>query len=181
MQVTTPAEILDFWRGAGPERWFANDPAFDAEIRHRFGTVHEEAARGLLDSWAATPDGALALIIILDQFSRNLYRNDPRAFAQDEAALRLAEMAIAEHFDRRFPLPERAFFYMPFMHAEDLAAQERCIALAKAAGDENTARYARMHRDVIAQFGRFPHRNAALGRSSTEAERRYLESHEGWW
>lgn len=172
--------VIAFWREAGAGRWFKADPAFDAAIRARFGMLHEEAAQGALASWEATAEGALALVLLLDQFSRNLFRGDARAFAQDEAARAIAERAIARGFDKAFPVPERRFFYLPFMHAEDMAAQERCIALCRAAGDPEGVRYAEAHRDIIARFGRFPNRNAALGRATSGAEQAFLDSGGGF-
>jgi uncharacterized protein (DUF924 family) len=117
---------------------------------------------------------------VLDQFSRNLFRGHARAFARDEAACLIAEHAIARGFDRAFAVPERRFFYLPLMHAEDLAAQERCIALCRAAGDEEGVRYAQAHRDIIARFGRFPSRNAALGRATTGEEQAFLDAGGGF-
>lgn len=175
MTMTTPAEIVSFWREAGPEAWFAKDEAFDAAIRARFLPAHEAAAASELSAWEATPEGAYALLLLLDQFPRNLFRGSLRAFATDEAALAVAERAIAKGFDQRFDNPERRFFYLPFMHAEDLDHQERCIALSRASGDEESTHYAVIHRDIIRDFGRFPHRNAVLGRETTPDERRFLD------
>src|SRR5207253_8977356 len=123
--------ILAFWRAAGPEKWFEPDSAFDAEIGEKFLATYEAAARGLLDDWQATPDGTLALLIVLDQFPRNLFRGDARAFATDAKARDIAERAIARGTDRRFGSPERRFFYLPLMHSENFADQERCIALCR--------------------------------------------------
>lgn len=173
-QVTAP-EILTFWREAGPEKWFKKDEAFDAEIRARFFATYEAAAAGRLHDWEATPDGAYALLILLDQFPRNLFRGSPRAFATDPLALVIADRAIANGFDQRYPNPERRFFYLPLEHAEDLAHQERCVALSQASGDEDSTKWALVHRDIIRDFGRFPHRNAALGRETTAEERAFLE------
>jgi uncharacterized protein (DUF924 family) len=174
--VADPEAILAFWRAAGPTKWFERDDAFDAEIRARFLASCEAAAAGRLEHWRATPDGTLALLILLDQFPRNLFRGDARAFATDAAARAIAESAIARGTDRLFGLPERRFFYLPLLHSEDLADQERCIALCRDAGDAEGEKYAETHADVIRRFGRFPHRNRALGRATTEQERAFLDA-----
>jgi uncharacterized protein (DUF924 family) len=174
----TPAEAADllaFWRAVGPQKWFAKDDALDAEIARRFRPLVEAAARGELSSWEATPEGAYALLILLDQFPRNLYRNSPQAFAADPLARDVAERAIARGYDEAFDNPEKRFIYMPLMHSEALADQERCVALSEASGDEDSTKWAVIHRDIIRDFGRFPHRNAVLGRDTTQAERRFLE------
>lgn len=167
-------QVLEFWWDAGPSKWFAKSDAFDAAIRDRFGALQAEAAAGGLDAWAETPAGAMALILVLDQFSRNLFRGDARAWASDAKALALADAAIAAGFDRAFPPDARKWFYMPFMHAEDLGAQFRCIDLVRAAKDRDTEYHALVHLDIIARFGRFPHRNAVLGRTTTDAEAAFL-------
>jgi uncharacterized protein (DUF924 family) len=169
-------DVLEFWWRAGPAKWFARSDEFDALCRERLGKLHARAAAGELDHWAAAPHSMLALIILLDQVSRNIHRNTPQAFAQDAKALSLAEQAVEKGFDRAYPLPARAFFYMPFEHAEDMAAQERAVDLFRAAGDREFDYYALLHLDIIRRFGRFPHRNPILGRETTEAERRYLET-----
>jgi uncharacterized protein (DUF924 family) len=183
-------ELLAFWLGplddegmAAPacqERWFANDPGFDAELRRRFGALHEEARVGGLDRWAETPRGRLALVILLDQLSRNLHRGRAEAFAGDVHALALARGALARGEDLDLGPCERAFLYLPFEHAEDREAQEisverfRTLAAAAPARAralfESYLDYAIRHRDVIARFGRFPHRNRVLGRTSTPEE-----------
>ena len=179
-------EVLDFWFGEpgspwhGRQRreWFAKDAAFDGEIRRRFLALHASAALGECDRWAATPRGLLALVIVLDQFSRNLYRDDPRAFAQDERALSGARMMVDAGWDSRLAPVERAFAYLPFEHAECLADQDRAVALFTALEAFEPTRgllaWAQKHRAVIARFGRFPHRNAALGRESTPEEAAFL-------
>lgn len=174
--MTPPAAtaILDFWREAGPEKWFAKDDAFDALIRRRFLAEVEAAARGELNAWEETPEGVYALLLLLDQFPRNLYRGSSQAFAADPLALAVAERAIARGFDQAFENPERRFIYMPFMHSEDLADQQRCIALCEAADDPEGVKFAEIHRDIIRDFGRFPHRNPVLGRQSSAEERRFL-------
>jgi len=176
--MTTTAkidEVLSFWRAAGPEKWFAKDDAFDANIRARFLATHETAARGELAAWEDTPEGVYALMILLDQFPRNLFRGSPRAFATDAQALAIAERAIARGLDKTFAPPESRFIYMPFMHAEDLAHQERCIALCEASGDPEGVKFAVLHRDIIRDFGRFPHRNPILGRKATPQEQDFLD------
>jgi uncharacterized protein (DUF924 family) len=176
MDTASAFEVLDFWWRAGPAKWFARSGEFDAECRDRLGELHMLAAAGELDHWAGAPHSMLALIILLDQISRNIHRDDARAFAQDAAALALAEQAVEKGFDLAYPLPARAFFYMPFEHAEDIAAQERSVDLFRAAGDREFDYYALVHLDVIRRFGRFPHRNEVLGRETTDAERRYLDT-----
>lgn len=175
MPLADAADIVAFWRQAGPERWFAKDDAFDAEIRQRFLATHEAAATGELASWEETPEGAYALLILLDQFPRNLFRGSDRAFATDAMAVAVAERAIARGFDRAYEPPESRFFYMPFMHSEELAHQERCIALCAGRDDAEGVRYAEIHRDIIRDFGRFPHRNPVLGRDTSPAEQAFLD------
>ncbi len=181
----TAQDVLDFWFAeAGVAHWFAADAAFDAQIRERFGAAVEAAADGRLDGWAATPSGWLALLILLDQFPRNLYRNDPRAWAADASAQRMALSGLARGDDRQLPAVQRVFAYLPLEHAEDMALQQRSVALFEALCADAPAEqrkpfgefldYARRHREVIARFGRFPHRNAALGRPDTPEEALYL-------
>jgi uncharacterized protein (DUF924 family) len=170
------AEIVNFWFvESGRRQWFAGGPAFDAVIRRRFSAHHAAAASGLLEAWRTTPNGALALILLLDQFSRNLFRRDARAYAADAYCRRIAETAIARRFDMVAPRAARPFFYLPFMHSERLEDQEKSAALftARLPASDNL-RYALHHRAIIRRFGRFPHRNAVLGRVSTSAERAYL-------
>lgn len=187
-------ELLDAWFGTPtpdglpPEdrstRWFRGGPAFDEELRARFGALHAQALTGALDGWAATPRGGLALLILLDQLSRNLGRGTAAMFAGDDRALALARGMVERGDDRAVGPFERAFVYMPFMHSEALADQERCVALFEALGADTAgpvrARmeynlgFARAHRDIVARFGRFPHRNAMLGRPSTDEERDFL-------
>ena len=149
---------------------------FDAEIARRFGSLIDAAAAGRLHAWSDDATDALALVILLDQFPRNVHRNTPRAFATDIAARQVAEAAIARGFDKQVAANMRTFFYLPFMHSEKLADQERCLTLYQAAGDESGVKYARIHRDLIEAYGRFPHRNAILGRDSTPEERAFLET-----
>ena len=172
----TPAEVLDFWFGEVTlERRFQRDAGLDREIRDRFGAVHAQAVAGECDDWAASAEGALALIVLLDQFSRNLFREDGRAFEADARARHLAEAAIAAGHDRAAAADRRTSFYLPFMHSEDLADQERCVELYAAMPEsENGSYHAREHHDLIRRFGRFPHRNRMLGRTSTPEEERFL-------
>jgi uncharacterized protein (DUF924 family) len=172
----TPADVLAFWRAAGPKKWFTKDSAFDTEIKTGFFDAYEAAASGRLADWETTPDGALALVIVLDQFPRNMFRDDARAFATDAAARAVADRAIARGFDQMVPSGERPFLYLPFEHSEDIADQERCCALFRALGNADLLQWAELHADIIRRFGRFPHRNAALGRTTTPAERDYLDN-----
>jgi uncharacterized protein (DUF924 family) len=171
----TPADVVAFWRAAGPKRWFEKDAAFDDDIRRRFLEVHEAAAAGKLTAWEASAEGALALLILLDQFPRNIFRGQTRAFASDALARAIASRAILNGFDGAF-LDLRAFFYLPFMHSEDLADQERAIAFYRAHNDADGLKWAERHADIIRRFGRFPHRNAVFGRVSTPQEQEFLDS-----
>jgi uncharacterized protein (DUF924 family) len=180
-------DVIEFWFGAAssagrglPHRaWFEKSDAFDAEIGARFGGVVEAAAAGRLDAWQRTPLAALALVIVLDQFPRNMFRGTPRAFATDARAQSAARAIDERGFDAAYLPVERCFAYLPFEHAEDIAMQRRSLELfAKLPPSPSSASYldyARRHHDVIARFGRFPHRNAILGRASTAAERVFLE------
>lgn len=175
-RAMTPQSIIDFWTAAGPAKWFTRDGGFDAALRDRFEAAHHAAARGELNAWGETETGALALILLLDQIPRNIYRQSPHAFATDGLARIAAERAITAGHDMATPLPLRVFFYMPFEHAEDAALQALSVKLVAATGDANFTRYAEVHRDVIDRFGRFPHRNALLGRATTPEEQQFLES-----
>ena len=173
-EATRSDELLAFWTQAGPARWFRKDAAFDADFRQRFEEVHDAAAKGRLDDWLQQAGSALALVIVLDQFPRNAYRDSPRMFATDGLAVQAAARAIEQHFDTQVEPALRAFFYMPFMHSERLADQNRCVALC-ASLDGDTLKVAQLHRDIIDRFGRFPHRNRLLGRSTTAAEQAFLD------
>lgn len=170
-----PAEILAFWRDAGREKWFEKDDAFDRAISERFSAVHAEAAAGKHDDWTATPDGSLALILLFDQFSRNLFRGSPETYTRDEKARGIASRAIEAGFDLKVDPTLRKFFYMPFMHSESLPDQQRCVVLSHAVGDAELLQYARHHLGIIRRFGRFPHRNAILGRHTAPAEQAFLD------
>ncbi len=167
-------DVLAFWR-AGSEHWFEQDDAFDAAIRERFAATYEDAAAGRLSDWENRPESALALVIVLDQFPRNMFRGSARSYAADPLARALAERAIARGFDQRVAVPERTFFYLPFEHAETLADQERSVALFRATGDADSLKWAELHADIIRRFGRFPHRNAVLGRTTTPQEQAFLD------
>ena len=170
----SPADVVAFWRAAGPKKWFEKDAAFDDDIRRRFLALHEAAAAGKLTAWEASAEGALALLILLDQFPRNMFRGQARAFATDPLARAIASRAILNGFDGAFP-DMRGFFYLPFEHSEDLADQQRGLTLYKAAGDADGLKWAGIHADIIRRFGRFPHRNAVLGRVSTPEEQKFLD------
>ncbi|MGL4556440.1 MAG: DUF924 family protein [Afipia sp.] len=170
----TPQDILTFWREAGYERWYGKDDAFDRELRDRFMSVWEAACDGELSAWQDTDDGALALVIVLDQFPRNMFRNDPRAFLTDPLARAIADRAIAEGRDLRIEKGLRAFIYLPFEHSEDMADQERSITLFSPLG-EDSLKWAVLHADIIRAFGRFPHRNTVLGRTTTPEEAAFLK------
>jgi len=173
--VVSAADVVSFWQEAGPERWFNKNAAFDKEIRERFFDTYEAAAAGKLPDWEQSAQGALALLILLDQFPRNMFRGDARAFATDPLARAITAGAIIRGFDGQVPKELRGFFYLPFEHSEDLADQERCIALNKATGDADGLKWAEIHADIIRRFGRFPHRNAALARTTTPEEQAFLD------
>lgn len=172
--LPTAREVAQFWRDAGPDRWFAKNDAFDDEFRSRFEVAHGAAASGALDAWSGDAQGALALLVLLDQFPRNAYRGSTRMFATDAKARSIAGAALAGGLDRQVEPALRPFFYLPFMHSESLEDQERSVEL-NATLDANTQRFARLHRDIIARFGRFPHRNELLGRESSAEEQRFLD------
>jgi uncharacterized protein (DUF924 family) len=177
-------EVLDFWfgpldtRGQSRREWFVKDAAFDSAIRARFGELHEKASRRELEMWRLSPESMLALVIVLDQFSRNLYRNHPRAFAQDTHARDCAAEALLREDDLGFLPVERQFLYLPFEHSEDLMDQEKAVELFRSLerfeATRGLSQWAEKHRAIIARFGRFPHRNAALGRASEPEELEFL-------
>ena len=170
------ADVLAIWRAAGSDKWFKKDAAFDAEIARRFSALWQQAAADALPAWEGTAEAALALVILLDQFPRNMFRGDARAFATDPAARAVAERAIARGFDQAVVVSERLFFYLPFEHSESEADQARAIALIGAMGDADLTRWAQLHADIIQRFGRFPHRNMVLGRTSTPQEQAFLDA-----
>jgi uncharacterized protein (DUF924 family) len=178
------ADVLDFWfgpldaRGKLRREWFVKDPAFDAEIRERFGELHDRASRHELEAWRMTAPSMLALVIVLDQFSRNLFRDDPRAFTQDGYARECAKEALMREDDLGLLPVERQFLYLPFEHSEDAWDQEKALDLFRSleAFEETRGQleWAEKHRAIIARFGRFPHRNAVLGRASSPEEIEFL-------
>jgi uncharacterized protein (DUF924 family) len=176
MSHVAAEEIVAFWRDAGPDKWFEKDAEFDLTIRSRFLVVHEAAARGELMAFEEHAEGALALMILLDQFPRNMFRGSARAFATDPLARTVAERAIARGFDQATDEAMRPLFYLPFMHSEVLADQDRCVRLFEAFGDAEMSQFATGHRDVIVEFGRFPHRNTIMARHSTAEEQEFLAS-----
>jgi uncharacterized protein (DUF924 family) len=172
----TPRDVIGFWLDAGPEKWFSKDPQFDAELTRRFADAADRAAEGAFDGWCETTEGTLALILLLDQFRRNIHRETPQAFSADPKALEIAKSALARRLDQDLPRDQRKWLYLPFEHAEDLATQEQSVALFEANGIEDDLKWAVEHRDIIARFGRFPHRNAILGRTTTPEEEEFLAS-----
>jgi len=170
----TAEAVLRFWFDADPKDWFAKNPAFDEAIRARFRAAHEAAAAGDLDDWRGTPHGCLALIIVLDQFPRNMYRDSARAFVTDAPAREAARHLLAQGWDKPMTQSERLFAYLPFEHSESLEDQDLSCELMKDF-DEKQRAYAERHRDIIRRFGRFPHRNGILGRESTAAEIEFLK------
>ena len=175
MYTATPKDVITFWTEAGPALWFAVDRDFDARLRWSFFGAQQAAARGDLDDWRGSAEGALALILLLDQFPRNIYRGLARAFATDVKAVAVAHKAIEAGFDGSYEPPLRRFFYLPMMHAEDLAEQDFCIEKCRACGDEDGVKFGLIHREAIARFGRFPYRNAVLGRVNTTEENAFLK------
>jgi uncharacterized protein (DUF924 family) len=174
-RLATPDEVLDFWREAGPEKWFSKDETFDQICRDRFLPTYEAAARGDLNERELTPNGALAVILLLDQFPRNMFRGKRETYRTDPVALMAADRAIERGFDHKVEPQFRRFFYLPFMHSESLRHQERSVALNEALGEEDSVKYAHHHHGIVARFGRFPHRNAILGRETTPEEEAFLK------
>lgn len=168
--------VVDFWKMSGPQRWFVRDAAFDGALAVRFGAALKQARLGAFDHWGETPEGALGLVILLDQVSRNTHRGSPLAFAGDAKALSLAKASVGRGYHQKLVPPLAMWLLMPFEHAEDLDAQNRCVALFGTLGLNDMVYYAQMHLDIIARFGRFPHRNPVLGRKSTAAELAFLQA-----
>ncbi|MEQ9520744.1 MAG: DUF924 family protein [Parvibaculum sp.] len=172
----SPSEIVRFWREAGPALWFKKDLAFDDEIRFRFLSTVEAAFAGRLSAWESSDEGLLALVLLFDQFTRNIWRDDARAFSGDLRALALSRLAIERGVDLRMGEAERCWFYMPFMHSEDLAAQQAGMEyFATRLDDPGTLKFAQIHLDIIERFGRFPHRNVLLGRETGVEEQAFLD------
>lgn len=177
MTVASPIEVVDFWfRETPPQNWFRADASFDAAVRARFEETWRAAREGKLQDWEGRAPDALALVVLLDQFPRNMFRGHAEAFSTDAMARAVAANAVSRRFDLEVPEEQRSFFYLPFTHSEQLADQERCIELTKERLSEkhSTYPYAVAHRDTIARFGRFPARNKALARSTTAAEAEFL-------
>ena len=178
--TTTAAEVVRFWRQAGMQAWFNGGEAFDRQCEALFLAAHLAAARREHEDWLDSAEGALALLLLLDQIPRNVFRGSGHAFATDPLALHYAGRAIAAGFDAQVEPALRMFLYLPFEHAEAIADQDRAVALFTALGDHDLLGYAHAHRDVILRFGRFPHRNHALGRSDTPEEQAWLEAGGGF-
>lgn len=177
----SPQEILEFWYAAEMRpRWFASTPELDAAIRHKYETLWRSATAGELDDWKRTPEGCLALVIVLDQFPLNMFRGQALSFSSEQQAVEATRHALAQGYPQRLPADRLSFLYMPLMHSEDLADQDLSVELFEQAGLESNLRFARHHRELIRKFGRFPHRNAILGRESTSEETAYLASKEAF-
>jgi uncharacterized protein (DUF924 family) len=173
----TPEQIIDYWYSEGLRgHWFASTPELDEEIRQRYAGLWERAARGELDAWQATAEGSLALAIVLDQFPLNMFRGRPESFSTEAQAVAVALQAVERGQDRQLPVERRSFLYMPLMHSENPAHQALSVQLFEQPGLEQNLEFARHHQQLIEAFGRFPHRNAILGRPSTPAELAYLNS-----
>ncbi|MFN7003092.1 MAG: DUF924 family protein [Roseinatronobacter sp.] len=177
--MSTVDEVISFWiEDVGPQGWYVEDPELDATIRDRFGALWDKARDGRLSRWASCARGALAYIIVTDQFPRNMFRNDARAFATDDLARQVAARGCHLGYDRHTPEPQRQFFYLPLMHSESQMDQDRAVRmflLRMPETGENNLLHARAHRAVIREFGRFPYRNAALGRVTTDREQMFLD------
>jgi uncharacterized protein (DUF924 family) len=176
------ADVLNFWfQELTPEQWWVRDDAVDDAIRDRFQDLYETISEAVPDEWLETPRGRLAAVIVLDQFPRNLFRNSANAFASDAMALQLAKETVGAGLDQALTRDERVFLYLPFEHSEDKEMQEFSVTLYEKLGDADTLDFAKKHKQVIDRFGRFPHRNAVLGRETTEEERRFLEQESWFW
>ncbi len=176
-----PIDVLTFWFDeTKPELHFKKDAAFDALVKQRFLATYWAAVKGELSDWRATPEGRLAEVIVLDQFARNMFRDDPQAFAHDPVALALAQEAVRAGDDMRLDPRRRRFLYLPFMHSESRKVHAEAQALFDKLGDEETSRYEAMHKSIVDRFGRYPHRNAVLGRASTKEEEAFLEQNKGF-
>ena len=176
MVIASSKDILNFWIHAGTEKWWKKDPDFDSEIARRFKATHEAACNDKLLHWTDQPDSALALILVLDQFSRNLFRNNPKAFAQDEKCAELARQQIESGANCLMPQEIENFCYLPLMHCEDLESQKLCLQEMIRINNELGVKSAIEHMEIIEKFGRFPHRNAVLGRHTTAEEQAFLDN-----
>jgi uncharacterized protein (DUF924 family) len=175
MTQTLPRDVVEFWRSAGRERWFAANESFDANVRQHFLDAHHAAARNEYVAWMDSAQDALALLLLLDQVPRNAFRGSAHAYATDGLARRYAQRALAAGYDQQVAPELRMFFYLPYEHAEDPALQRAAVELFSALGDADSLQWATQHEDIIQRFGRFPHRNAALGRETTQEEQRFLD------
>lgn len=180
--MKTADDVIRFWFVEnGREQWFGGGPEFDARLTALFADTHAAVAAGEAWRWRATSEGRLAEIVVLDQFSRQIHRGDPRAFASDPMALALAQEAVAGGHDQNVPHERRMFFYLPYMHSESLVIHEESLRLHQSLGVQEGVDYELAHQDVLRRFGRYPRRNAALGRASTPEEVAYIESDQGRW
>jgi uncharacterized protein (DUF924 family) len=177
-QLATPEDVLAFWREAGPDKWFVKDEAFDQACRERFFLTYEAAARGDLNEWELSPDGSLAVVLLLDQFPRNMFRGTKDVYKTDPVALMVADRTIERGYDKQVAPELRRFFYLPFMHSEELRHQERSVTLNEALGEPESVKYAHHHHDIVKRFGRFPHRNEIVGRETTPEEAAFLAESE---
>lgn len=169
-------QVIDFWFSElEPKMWWIKDSEFDANIERRFGCIHRQAMDGELYEWRKSPLGALAEVLVLDQFSRNIFRDKPEAFACDSQALVLAQVAVENQFDEELSVVERSFLYMPYMHSESKLIHEQAIILFTKLGNKDNLRFEQRHKDIVDRFGRYPHRNKILGRESTEEEIEFLK------
>lgn len=181
MTLKSPADVTDFWFSPVMEPfWFKKSDDIDDQIIQHFATTYEAAHAGRLTDWTLHRHDALALTIVLDQFPRNMFRNSPRSFESNDLALSVARLALDKGWDQQEEATRRQFFYLPFMHSEDLDDQNRSVRLYEALGNQHSLHFAREHRDIIARFGRFPHRNAVLGRENTAEEHEFLKTHSGF-
>lgn len=181
MAEISSQDILDFWfSDAVAAYWFVRSDDLDRHITEKFGALYQQAIAGELEGWKQQAFSALALTILLDQFPRNMFRGSPRAFGSDAKACALSKFALEQGYDQDVSAKARPFFYLPLMHSENLADQERCVGLYEVLGDEFSLGFAREHRDIIETFGRFPHRNAVLGRRNTPQETEFLKTHSGF-
>ena len=174
--MSKASDVVEFWLNAGPKAWFSKNAEFDASLDDQFGGLLKKASSNELSAWENEPESALALILLLDQFSRNLFRNDARAFSQDPWCLKIAKSSLENGFDARVNPALRQFFFMPLMHSESILDQRHCVQLFHAVNLPDNLKYAILHRDIIERFGRFPHRNAVLGRPTSLAEQAFLDA-----
>lgn len=181
MTIKTAKDVLAFWFSDRMKPyWFAKSDQIDTQISEEFGDTYQAAHDGQLDGWMDSSDQALALCIVLDQFPRNMFRGSPRSFESNDRVLGYARMALDRGFDQEQDPKRRQFFYLPFMHSEDLSDQRQSVALYEELGNQHSLHFAREHHDIVARFGRFPHRNTVLGRNSTPEEAEFLKTHKGF-